>query len=138
MTDRPFNDNSYQQFLKEGKIMGSKCEKCGAQYVPPRSICRKCKSIKMQWVQLKGEGKLAAFTRIFVCPPYMTKQGYDRKHPYVSGVVELGENLRVDARIEEIDGIKSEDIYIGMPLVAKFILQYQEEGATTSLTFVPR
>jgi uncharacterized protein len=137
MIDRPINDNSYQQFLNEEKIMGSKCEKCGAQYVPPRPICRKCKSTKMQWIELKGEGTLAAFTRIFVGPPYMTKLGYDRKHPYISGVVDLGNGLRVDARIEGIDEIKSDDINIGMPLVVKYL--HQGEGGTTvtTLAFSP-
>ena len=39
MYDRPFNDNSYEQFLKEEKIMGAKCRKCGALALPPRPIC---------------------------------------------------------------------------------------------------
>ena len=30
MYDRPFNDNSYEQFLNEEKLMGAKCTKCGA------------------------------------------------------------------------------------------------------------
>jgi len=45
----------------------------------------------MQWVEMKGKGKLAAFTCIAVGPPAMIKEGYDRMHPYISGVVELEE-----------------------------------------------
>ena len=89
--ERPFSDYSYQQFLNEEKLMGSKCQKCGALYIPPRPICPKCYSSEMQWVEMKGKGKLAAFTCIAVGPPYMLKEGYDRKHPYISGVIVLEE-----------------------------------------------
>ncbi len=58
--DRPFNDNSYEQFLKEGKLMGSRCGKCGALALPPRPICVSCFSSEMEWAQFKGSGRLAA------------------------------------------------------------------------------
>ena len=73
MYNRAFNDSSYEQFLNEGKIMAGKCKKCGAISLPPRPLCISCFSSEMEWVQLKGEGSLAAFTDIFVAPPYMAK-----------------------------------------------------------------
>jgi uncharacterized OB-fold protein len=64
MEERPFSDISYEQYLKEEKLMGSRCKKCGALFVPPRSICIKCYSSEMEWVEIKGEGRLHAFTCI--------------------------------------------------------------------------
>lgn len=137
MEERPFSDISYEQYLKEEKLMGSKCKECGALFVPPRSICVKCFSSEMEWVEMKGEGRLAAFTCITVAPPFMVAEGYDRKHPYCSGVVKLEEGARVDARIEGVDATKPEEIQIGMPLSVKFLHRGEGENIKTYLAFRP-
>lgn len=137
MEERPFSDTSYGQFLNEEKLMGSKCTKCGALYVPPRPLCIKCHGSDMQWVEMKGKGRLTAFTSITVGPPFMIAEGYDRKHPYIAGIVQLEEGASVDARIEEIDGTKPEAIKIGTPLTVKFLHRGEEENLRTVLAFKP-
>ena len=137
MVERPFNDTSYHQFLNEEKLMGSKCKRCGTLFAPPRPICIKCHGTDMQWVELKGKGKLAAFTCISVGPPFMVAEGYNRKRPYISGVVELDEGVRLDARIEELDGTKPETIEIRMPLTVKFLHRGESENMRTVLAFKP-
>jgi uncharacterized OB-fold protein len=137
MEERPFSDISYDQFLNEEKLMGSRCKKCGGQFIPPRSICVQCFSTDMEWVQMKGEGKLAAFTCITVAPPFMVAQGYDRKHPYISGVVELDEGGRVDARIEGVDPKNPESIKLGMRMKAKFLHRKDTDIPETYLAFEP-
>ena len=67
----------------------------------------------------------------------MIAEGYNRKNPYISGVVELAEGIRVDARIEEIDGSKPEAIKIGTPLTVKFRHRGEGENARTFLAFKP-
>jgi len=137
MDERPFSDISYQQFLDEDKLMGSKCGKCGAIYAPPRPMCPKCHGTDMQWIEMKGKGKLVAFTSIAVGPSFMAQEGYDRKHPYISGVVELEEGVRVDARIEEIDGSQPESIKIGTPLTVTFLHRDEGDSLRTFLAFKP-
>ena len=137
MEERPFNDISYEQFLNEERLMGSRCKKCGALSVPPRSICIKCYSSQMDWVEMRGEGKLAAFTCISVGPPFMIVEGYDRKRPYVSGVVALEEGTRAVARIEGVDGSKPETIKIGAPLQVEFLHRGEGDNLTTFLAFKP-
>ena len=137
MEERAFSDIAYQQFLNEEKIMGSSCKECGARFVPPRSICVNCYRSDMEWVEIKGKGRLAAFTSITVAPPFMMAQGYDRNNPYCSGVVELEDGGRVDARIEGVDASKPQDIKIGMPLKAKFLHRGEGENLETYLAFEP-
>ena len=137
MDDRPFNDVSYEQFLTEEKLMGSRCQKCGTLFIPPRPICIQCYDNEMEWVETKGNGKLAAFTCIAIGPPLMIKEGYDRKHPYVSGVVELEEGARVAARIEGVDGSKPETIKIGIPLRVEFLHRGEANNSKTFLAFRP-
>ena len=91
MEERSFNDISFEAFLKEEKLMGSKCKSCGKLFVPPRPICIDCSGTDMEWVEVKGDGKLSAFTCIAVGPPAMKEEGYTREHPYCTGVVELEE-----------------------------------------------
>jgi len=133
----PFNDISYEQFLNEEKLMGSRCQKCGVLFVPPRSICIKCYGTEMKWVEMEGKGKLVAFTCIAIGPPLMIKEGYDRQHPYVSGVVELEEGVRVVARIEGVDGSKPETIEIGTPLQVEFLHRGEVNNSETFLAFKP-
>ncbi len=138
MEQRPFSDISFQKFLHEEKLMGSKCQKCGAIYAPPRPICIKCYGTAMEWLELAGEGKIAAFTSIFVGPPYMIKEGYDRKKPYISGVIELKEGARVDARIEGVDGTKPETIKVGTPVRVKYLHRGEGDTMRTFLAFAPK
>jgi len=137
MEEKPFSDITYEKYLKEERLMGSRCQQCDAQYVPPRSICVKCYGSDMEWVEMNGKGHLAAFTCITVAPPVMIAQGYGRNNPYISGVVELEEGGRVDARIEGVDPGKPEDIKVGMPLKVKYLHTEMGEGKETYLAFEP-
>jgi uncharacterized protein len=137
MEQRPFSDVSFERFLKEQRLMGSKCRACQARYVPPRPICIKCHCSDMEWIELRGEGRLAAFTCISVGPPVMVAQGYNRHNPYCSGVVELGEGGRVDARIDGVDTLKPETIQVGMPLKIKFLHGEGGEEQKAYLVFEP-
>ncbi len=137
MEERPFSDISYERFLKEEKLMGSRCKKCHALYVPPRPVCVKCHGSELEWAGIKGRGKLSAFTCITVGPPFMIAEGYDRNHPYCSGVVELEEGVRVDARIEGVDPSRPEQIEVGMPLTVEFLHRGEGEGKRTYLAFRP-
>jgi uncharacterized OB-fold protein len=137
MEERPFSDISYQRFLDEDKLMGSRCKKCSAVFVPPRQICIECYSLEMEWVPMSGRGKLAAFTAIRIPPPSMIALGYSRKNPYCSGVVALEEGGRVDARIEGLDLDRPQDIKIGMPMRVIFLHREDVEPSKTCLAFEP-
>lgn len=137
MEERRFSDISFAKYLNEEKLMGSKCKNCDVLYTPPRSMCVKCYSSDMQWVEMAGQGKLAAFTCISVGPQFMIDEGFDRKNPYCVGVVELDEGTRVDARIEEVDTKKPETIKVGMPLTVKYLHRGKGGDRKTFLSFKP-
>ena len=137
MEERPMSDHWFEQFLNEEKLMGSRCMTCGALFVPPRSVCIKCHSSKMEWTAMKGTGKLSAFTCISVGPPSMIEEGYDRDNPYCTGVVELDESPRVVARIEDVDTLNPDNIKIGTPLKVKFLHRGAGKNLTTFLAFQP-
>jgi hypothetical protein len=72
-------------------------------YVPPRPMDPETFSPAMEWVELSGEGTLAAFTAVFIGPTAMVQAGYDRNKPYMSGVVQLAEGPMISAQILGLD-----------------------------------
>jgi uncharacterized OB-fold protein len=137
MAEPCMSDQSYAQFLREDKIMGSRCGGCGALSVPPRAVCSECHQSEMDWVEMKGTGTLVAFTSISIGPPFMIEQGYDRKNPYCTAVIKLDEGPRVVARLEGVDAIHPESIRIGLPMRAKFLHGEADGDLKTSLVFTP-
>ena len=132
---RPFSAAAFDQYIAEHKLMASRCTKCGGTYVPPRAICPKCQSEELEWVETSGKGKLAAFTVIWSGPTFMIEQGFDRKNPYISGIVGLEEGTRISARITGIDPTKPTEIKIGTPLGVDFVEFGEGEKKKTHLTF---
>jgi uncharacterized OB-fold protein len=130
---RPFTAASFSQFLEEKKLMASRCENCAALFLPPRSICPQCHHDRMSWEQMSGQGKLAAFTAVHIAPTFMTVEGYGRGKPYLSGVVELAEGVKISAQILGFDAAKPETIKISTPLQVEFVKRQDK----TYLAFRP-
>lgn len=88
----------------------SKCAQCGKVFFPERMVCSSCGSKKLSKVQLSKRGKLLTFTVIRYPPT-----GYESQAPYVVGLVELPEGVRVLSRITDC---RPEQVKIGMEVEA--------------------
>jgi uncharacterized OB-fold protein len=99
----------FAQHLKDGRLMGSKCKKCGATSFPPRADCESCMSGDFEFFEMTGKGTLHTFTKVVAAPT-----GFEDVVPYIVGVVDLEEGGRALAWIG--DSIKEEDIQVGMEL----------------------
>lgn len=128
MTESQFTAASFFQFLSENRLMGSRCKRCKAIYLPPRPICIKCHSSEIEWTQMKGTGKLIAFTTIAVGTSLMIKEGYDRNKHYCTGIVELDEGPKVSARILGVDTQNPDRIQVGTRVNVQFVRG--KEGST--------
>ncbi|RPI20888.1 MAG: Zn-ribbon domain-containing OB-fold protein [Chloroflexota bacterium] len=137
METPPFTYASFQQFLTQGKLMGSRCSHCGQRYVPPRLICRRCHAGEMDWIEMPLQGKLAAFTTIHVGQSFMVAEGFDRSNPYCVGVIVLGEGVRITARLVDVDARQPEKIAIGMPVKAQFLHPEDKGDGRIVLAFRP-
>jgi len=99
----------FAQYLKDGRLMGSKCKKCGATSFPPRADCDACMSGDFEFFEMSGKAKLHTFTKIVAAPT-----GFEELAPYIVGVVDLEEGGRALAWFGE--SIKEAEIKIGMEL----------------------
>jgi len=120
MADRPFTADSFYQYAAEKKLMGSRCQKCGALFCPPHAICIHCGSDKMVWEQFSGKGKIAAYSVIPYGPMPFIKEGYGRDNPYCSGIIELIEGPKIAGQIIGVDTKKPESVKIGTAVTVDF------------------
>jgi uncharacterized OB-fold protein len=111
----------FADHLKDGRIMGSKCTKCGATSFPPRADCAECMHDEFEFVEVSGRATLHTYTKIAAAPI-----GFQELAPYTVGLADLEETGRVVAWVG--DSIAEEEINIGMEVqLVPRIFEEQEE-----------
>ena len=93
--------------LKDGRLMGTVCKKCGQTSFPPRADCSECMSGEFEFREWSGKGTIHTFTRIDAAPT-----GFEDEVPYTAAVVDLEEGGRLLAWTGET--IPAEEVKIGM------------------------
>ena len=97
--------------IAKGNIVGQKCPKCGAVYVPPRGSCPRDGVPTLEEIQLPDYGCIESFTVVHIPIP-----GNPIEPPFVSAMIRLdGANISFLHLIQEI---ALEDIRIGMRVKA--------------------
>jgi len=119
LTGKAFSDG-----VAAGKIIGGRCEGCGAQFVPPRQVCPTCNSTKITPVEYCGEGLIEA------CTLNKTPSSRFRDiQPLVVGIVRLKEGPSISGMIMTD---KPDEVRIGMGVR----LAPLKRGEKTTLAFV--
>ncbi len=98
--------------LAEGRLRGTRCESCQYTYATPRTYCQFCGG-PAGWVDLPLKGKVHSWT---TC--HYGSEAFLKETPYNLVLVEFeGVNSILLSRLK---ACTEEQIYVGMPLVAKF------------------
>ncbi len=74
--------------LREGRIEALRCAVCGLRYLPPRPVCGDCRVRLTEWVAVRDEGLLEAWTEVHV-PMLDAGTGRRRAVPFAIGLVRL-------------------------------------------------
>ena len=85
----------YDAALREGRLMGLRCNKCQELLCPPRGACSHCGSTDLERVELSGKGRIASFTTLFVAA-----EGRDSELPYALALVALDEGPHLIGRVD--------------------------------------
>jgi uncharacterized OB-fold protein len=112
--------------LKQGKVLATKCKKCGKLYFPPAADCPDCLSSEMEWVELSNEAEIETFTYVVVRPT-----SFQQNKPYTVAIGRLKEGVRV---LAWLTGFKLSEIKVGMK--AKLAAKVTAEGNLT-YEFIP-
>jgi len=100
----------FVKYLEEGKIMATRCSKCGKLYFPPRADCPEDLSMDMTWEKLSGKCKLLIYTTAYFAPT-----GFEEDVPYTIALAQCEEGANVYALLSK--DVKENEIHIGMNLM---------------------
>ena len=88
----------YSDALKKDKLLGLKCQECGAVTIPPKMVCRQCTSPDMEIIELNGKGVIQTFTVVNVAA-----EGREPEVPYIIVLVGLDEGPWLMGNLIDID-----------------------------------
>lgn len=77
--------------LSEGRLVGSRCPRCGLHYFPPLPMCPKCKG-DVEIVEVPKRGVVLTYSEVHVSNGLY-------EPPYYVAVAQFG-NFRVPGRVE--------------------------------------
>ena len=96
-------------FLKQGKLMTTRCKKCRQMTFPPKMDCVMCGRSVVEWVEIEEPGRLNTFTTVMYGPA-----GFENEVPYTLAVVEFPSKIKIFGQIDK--KIPLEEIKVGMRL----------------------
>ena len=91
---------TYYDNLAQGKLIGCKCEKCGAIASPPTAACPNCGGFHQKQVELSGRGEVLFVSHSMAPPP---NPRFNDIAPYAYGHVKLKEGVFVQGIITGIE-----------------------------------
>ncbi|MFO7772535.1 MAG: Zn-ribbon domain-containing OB-fold protein [Dehalococcoidia bacterium] len=100
--------SDFVDYLEKGKVMATRCLRCGISYFPPRLDCPKCPGSEVEWFEIKGNGRLSTYTVVNYGPT-----GFEEDAPYTLAIADF-DGVRVFGRLSK--SIKESDIKPGMGL----------------------
>jgi uncharacterized OB-fold protein len=104
----------FWEACQRGRLTLQRCSDCGHIRFPPTRFCAKCRSVKCEWIESKGRGRV--FSWIVVRHP-VPRDVYAQDVPYVVALIALDEGVRIPSNIIDC---KPEDVSAGMPVSVVF------------------
>ena len=96
----------------EGRLLLKRCPDCGAVIWYPRVICPQCASLRTEWFQAVGRGRIYSYT-----VNYRGEGAYQGQPPFVLAYVELEEGPRM---MTNIVGAEPSELDVGLPVQVVF------------------
>jgi hypothetical protein len=116
--------------LKNGKILATKCNKCGRVMVPPRTFCELCFKATDGWTYVKDTGKINTFSI-----SHIAGDASRIKEPILVAIIDLDGASKGMGILHLLGEVKPEDIKFGMRLKAVWKPQKERTGAITDIKY---
>jgi uncharacterized OB-fold protein len=90
------------------RLIGARCPQCSAVVFPFQTSCPRCGTVGMERRLLPRRGTLWTWTTQEFLPkePYASGETIETFKPYGVGLVQLGDEVRVEGRLTESDPAK--------------------------------
>ncbi len=131
MTQVAFAPDVFTWPSKEPQLVGGRCAACSAVTFPRQSSCARCGAPEMEEHLLPRRGTLWTWTTQEFLPkePYASGETLETFKPFGVGMVQLGDEVRVEGRLTEADPAK---LRIGME-VELVVVPFRVEGDGTDV-----
>ena len=134
MTGEPIAEDLFTWPDDEPRLVGARCERCGAITFPVRTGCARCGSTDLGRHLLGRSGTLWTWTSQGFAPkaPFTGNVGVGPDDvPWFVGLVELPGELRVEGLLT---GVTQETLRIGMPM-RLVVVPFRRDKAGEVVTF---
>jgi len=115
--------------LKEGEIVGTKCDQCGRVAVPPRIFCEWCFRRSGTWIKLPDTGIVNTFSI-----SYISTDTTRVKTPTIPAVIQI-DSAGNAGFLHLIGDVKPEDVKIGMHVKAVWLEPEKRKGSITDIRY---
>jgi uncharacterized protein len=134
MTQVAFAPDVFTWPSDEPRLLGGRCTACEAVTFPQQGSCARCGSLDVVTHPLARRGTLWTFTTQGFLPkePYAGGETAETFQPFGVGIVQLGDEVRVEGRLTEADPAK---LRIGMEVQLVIIPFRCEIDGTEVMTF---
>ncbi len=121
---------SYLAALKNGVILGSRCNSCRKTVVPPRTICEWCFKPMDEFVPLKDTGVVNTFS---LC--YVTWDVQRIKEPLIPAVIDIDGASPGHGIMHMLGEVNPDDVKIGMRVQAVWKPAEERQGSITDILY---
>lgn len=134
MTQTAFADDVFTWPADEPQLIGSRCPSCAAITFPQQGSCPRCGNAEMERHLLPRQGTLWTFTTQEFLPkePYAGGETMETFKPYGVGIVQLGDEVRVEGRLTVAD---PDELRIGMNLELVIVPFRTDDDGTEVMTY---
>ena len=134
MTQVAFAPDVFTWPAAEPQLIGGRCTGCGSVTFPLYPSCARCGSVELEQHPLPRRGTLWTFTTQEFLPkePYASGETVETFRPYGVGMVQLGDEVRVEGRLTESDASK---LRIGMEVELVVVPFRTDDDGTEVLTY---
>ena len=119
---------------EEPRLLGSRCDECGAVTFPEQSRCPRCSAATMDPLELPRRGTLVSWTTQGFPPAvdYMNDPSGASFVPFGVGLVQLDDVVRVESRLTVNDPAQ---LAFGMEVELQIIPFYTDANGDEIVTF---
>ncbi|HUK27208.1 MAG TPA: Zn-ribbon domain-containing OB-fold protein [Candidatus Acidoferrales bacterium] len=115
--------------LRQGQIIGTRCDQCGRVVVPPRIFCELCFKRTETWVKLPDTGSVNTFSI-----SHITADTTRIKNPIIPAVIEIDGTSNAGF-LHLIGDVKPDDVKIGMKVKAIWQETTKRQASITDIKY---
>jgi len=118
----------FREIKDNGRIMGTRCEKCSLTYVPPRIYCERCFEGLKEWVAVPSTGTAHTYTIA-----HFDLDGAKLPEPAIIAMVQL--DGVYGGLVHQLGEVRPEEVKIGMSVEVVFKDKAERVGSINDIAY---